>query len=148
MKVKNNIIKKDMNKVKKEELDSILKRHNDKNTIENMQTIVNRLIEAGFTISTKELHDLSCVCALLTKQAEEMAKSKENQREAYMRLGAEINAATYAMREALLYHTSTPLDADAYEIVDNCVVLSQTWAEKKAQEYITRPKNNSYAWNP
>lgn len=139
-----------MNKVKKEELDSILKRHNDKNTIENMQTIVNRLIEAGFTISTKELHDLSCVCALLTKQAEEMAKKdasrikiafkrEEDYKETFGRLQACITENANELRKVLLYHTTNPLDADAYEIVDNCVVLSQTWADKKAQEFMIPP---------
>lgn len=63
-----------MNEIKKQGLERVLLRHQDENTIEKIQQIVNCLIETGFTISTKELHDLSCVCALLTKQAEEMAK--------------------------------------------------------------------------
>ena len=62
-----------MDEIKKQGLERILLRHQE-NTIEKIQNVVNNLLETGFTISTKELHDLSCVCALLTKQAQEMAK--------------------------------------------------------------------------
>lgn len=124
-------------------------RHQE-NTIEKIQNVVNNLLETGFTISTKELHDLSCVCALLTKQAQEMAKKdasrikiafkrEEDYKETFGRLQACITENANELRKVLLYHTANPLDADAYEIVDNCVVLSQTWADKKAQEFVILP---------
>lgn len=125
-------------------------RHQDPNTIEKIQNVVNNLLETGFTISTKELHDLSCVCALLTKQAGEMAKKdasrikiafkrEEDYKATFNRLQACITENANELRKVLLYHTANPLDADAYEIVDNCVVLSQTWADKKAQEFVIPP---------
>lgn len=58
-----------MDEIKKQGLERVLLRHQDQNTIEKIQNVVNNLLETGFTISTKELHDLSCVCTLLTKQA-------------------------------------------------------------------------------
>jgi effector-binding domain-containing protein len=137
-----------MNEIKKEGLERVLKRHED--NVSNIQAIVSRMIETGFTISTKELHDLSCVCVLLTKQAEEMAKKdasrikiafkrEEDYKETFDRLEACITEKANELRKVLLYHTANPLDADAYEIVDNCVVLSQTWADKKAQEFVIPP---------
>ena len=137
-----------MNELKKEGLERVLKRHED--NVSNIQAIVSRMIETGFTISTKELDDLSCVCALLTKQAEEMAKKdasrikiafkrEEDYKETFGRLQACITENANELRKVLLYHTANPLDADAYEIVDNCVVLSQTWADKKAQEFVIPP---------
>lgn len=137
-----------MNEIKKEGLERVLKRHED--NVSNIQAIVSRMIETGFTISTKELDDLSCVCALLTKQAEEMAKKdasrikiafkrEEDYKETFGRLQACITENANELRKVLLYHTANPLDADAYEIVDNCVVLSQTWADKKAQEFVIPP---------
>ena len=137
-----------MNEIKKEGLERVLKRHVD--NVSNIQAIVSRMIETGFTISTKELDDLSCVCALLTKQAEEMAKKdasrikiafkrEEDYKETFGRLQACITENANELRKVLLYHTANPLDADAYEIVDNCVVLSQTWADKKAQEFVIPP---------
>lgn len=137
-----------MNEIKKEGLERVLKRHED--NVSNIQAIVSRMIETGFTISTKELHDLSCVCVLLTKQAEEMAKKdasrikiafkrEEDYKETFDRLEACITEEANELRKVLLYHTANPLDADAYEIVDNCVVLSQTWADKKAQEFVIPP---------
>ncbi len=137
-----------MNEIKKEGLERVLKRHED--NVSNIQAIVSRMIETGFTISTKELNDLSCVCALLTKQAEEMAKKdasrikiafkrEEDYKETFGRLQACITENANELRKVLLYHTANPLDADAYEIVGNCVVLSQTWADKKAQEFVIPP---------
>lgn len=137
-----------MNEIKKEGLERVLKRHED--NVSNIQAIVSRMIETGFTISTKELNDLSCVCALLTKQAEEMAKKdasrikiafkrEEDYKETFGRLQACIIENANELRKVLLYHTANPLDADAYEIVGNCVVLSQTWADKKAQEFVIPP---------
>ena len=137
-----------MNEIKKEGLERVLKRHED--NVSNIQAIVSRMIETGFTISTKELHDLSCVCVLLTKQAEEMAKKdasrikiafkrEEDYKETFDRLEACITEKANELRKVLLYHTANPLDADAYEIVDNCVALSQTWADKKAQEFTIPP---------
>ena len=137
-----------MNEIKKEGLERVLKRHED--NVSNIQAIVSRMIETGFTISTKELNDLSCVCALLTKQAEKMAKKdasrikiafkrEEDYKETFGRLQACITENANELRKVLLYHTANPLDADAYEIVDNCVVLSQTWADKKAQEFVIPP---------
>lgn len=139
-----------MDEIKKQGLERVLLRHKDENTIEKIQAVVNCLIETGFTISTKELHDLSCVCALLTKQAEEMAKKdasrikiafkrEEDYKETFDRLQACITENANELRKVLLYHTANPLDADAYEIVDNCVALSQTWADKKAQEFTIPP---------
>lgn len=139
-----------MNEIKKQGLERVLLRHQDENTIEKIQQIVNCLIETGFTISTKELHDLSCVCALLTKQAEEMAKKdasrikiafkrEEDYKETFDRLEACITEKANELRKVLLYHTTKPLDENAYEIVDNCVVFSQTWAERKAQEFMIPP---------
>lgn len=137
-----------MNEIKKEGLERVLKRHED--NVSNIQAIVSRMIETGFTISTKELNDLSCVCALLTKQAEEMAKKdasrikiafkrEEDYKETFGRLQSCITENANELRKVLLYHTANPLDADAYEIVGNCVVLSQTWADKKAQEFVIPP---------
>ena len=142
-----------MNEIKKEGLERVLKRHED--NVSNIQAIVSRMIETGFTISTKELHDLSCVCVLLTKQAEEMAKKdasrikiafkrEEDYKETFDRLEACITEKANELRKVLLYHTANPLDADAYEIVDNCVVLSQTWADKKAQEFVIPPTITAY----
>lgn len=139
-----------MDEIKKQGLERVLLRHQDQNTIEKIQNVVNNLLETGFTISTKELHDLSCVCALLTKQAGEMAKKdasrvkiafkrEEDYKETFDRLQACITKNANELRKVLLYHTANPLDADAYEIVDNCVVLSQTWADKKAQEFVIPP---------
>ena len=54
-----------MNEIKKEGLERVLKRHED--NVDNIQAIVSRMTETGFTISTKELDDLAGVCALLTK---------------------------------------------------------------------------------
>ena len=134
--------------MKSRKKERVLKRHED--NVSNIQAIVSRMIETGFTISTKELNDLSCVCALLTKQAEEMAKKdasrikiafkrEEDYKETFGRLQACITENANELRKVLLYHTANPLDADAYEIVGNCVVLSQTWADKKAQEFVIPP---------
>lgn len=43
-----------MNEIKKEGLERVLKRHED--NVSNIQAIVSRMIETGFTISTKELY--------------------------------------------------------------------------------------------
>ena len=51
-----------MNEIKKEGLERVLKRHED--NVSNIQAIVSRMIETGFTISTKELDDLAGVCAV------------------------------------------------------------------------------------
>ena len=103
-----------MNEIKKEGLERVLKRHED--NVSNIQAIVSRMIETGFTISTKELNDLSCVCALLTKQAEEMAKKdasrikiafkrEEDYKETFGRLQACITENANELRKVLLYHT-------------------------------------------
>lgn len=66
-------------------------------------------------------------------------KREEDYKETFDRLQACITKNANELRKVLLYHTANPLDADAYEIVDNCVVLSQTWADKKAQEFVIPP---------
>ena len=137
-----------MNEIKKEGLERVLKRHED--NVDNIQAIVSRMTETGFTISTKELDDLAGVCALLTKQAEEMAKKdasrikiafkrEEDYKETLERLQTCISENAHELRKALLYHTAKPLDVDAYEMLGNNVVFSQKWAERKAQEFMISP---------
>ena len=50
-----------MNEIKKEGLERVLKRHED--NVDNIQAIVSRMTETGFTISNKELDHLAGVCA-------------------------------------------------------------------------------------
>lgn len=137
-----------MNEIKKEGLERVLKRHED--NVDNIQAIVSRMTETGFTISTKELDDLAGVCALLTKQAEEMAKKyasrikiafkrEEDYKETLERLQTCISENAHELRKALLYHTAKPLDVDAYEMLGNNVVFSRKWAERKAQEFMISP---------
>ena len=117
-----------MNEIKKEGLERVLKRHED--NVSNIQAIVSRMIETGFTISTKELDDLAGVCALLDKQAEAMAakdasrikiafKREEDYKETLERLQTCISENAHELRKALLYHTAKPLDVDAYEMLGN-----------------------------
>ena len=62
-----------MDIVKKTGLERIVKRHHA--STDKIQPIVDELVKEGLTIGTDELRDLSDKCALLYREAENMAKN-------------------------------------------------------------------------
>ena len=63
-----------MDIVKKTGLERIVKRHHA--STDKIQPIVDELVKEGLTIGTDELRDLSDKCALLYREAENMAKKE------------------------------------------------------------------------
>ena len=138
-----------MEPIKKNGLDRKIK-HNEMN-VERIQSIVNDMIETGFVFGTGELRDLGSSCAILHDRAIEMAQKDSSRirisfkrdadyKETLDRLNETIENKARELKKALLYHTSNPLEIEAFEISGGGVVsVSIDWVESKEKEYTILP---------
>ena len=137
-----------MEPIKKNGLDRKIKRH--EMSVEKIQSIVNDMIETGFAFGTGELRDLGSSCVILHDRAIEMAQKDSSRirisfkRDADYkgtlgRLNETIENNARELKKALLYHTSTPLEIEAFEINGGVVGVSLDWVESKEREYTILP---------
>ncbi|WP_288633134.1 hypothetical protein [uncultured Butyricimonas sp.] len=137
-----------MEPIKKNGLDREVKRH--EMNVEKIQTIVNDMIETGFVFGTGELRDLGSSCVILHDRAIEMAQKDSSRirinfkrdadyKETLDRLNETIENNARELKKALLYHTSTPLEIEAFEINGGVVGVSLDWVESKEREYTILP---------
>ena len=137
-----------MEEIKKNGLERVINRHRD--NVGKIQSIVTNMVEVGFDFATAELRDLSSSRDNLHKQAELMAKKEASRLKITFRRNADyvetLEHLNHAIREnaqalsrVLLYHTQSPLEVGAYEVVDGVVRLSSRWLEEKEQEYTILP---------
>ena len=137
-----------MEPIKKNGLDRKIKRH--KMSVEKIQSIVNDMIETGFAFGTGELRDLGSSCVILHDRAIEMAqkdslririsfKRDADYKETLDRLNETIETNARELKKALLYHTSNPLEVEAFEINGGVVGVSLDWVESKEREYTILP---------
>ena len=133
-----------MEPIKKNGLDREVKRH--EMNVEKIQTIVNDMIEMGFVFETGELRDLGSSCVILHDRAIEMAQKDSSRirisfkrdadyKETLDRLNETIETNARELKKALLYHTSNPLEVEAFEINGGVVGVSLDWVESKEREY-------------
>ena len=103
-----------MDIVKKTGLERIVKRHHA--STDKIQPIVDELVKEGLTIGTDELRDLSDKCALLYREAENMAKKEsfrikiafkrdKDYAETVGSLNALIDRCASSLKKVLGYHT-------------------------------------------
>lgn len=137
-----------MEPIKKKGLDREVKRH--EMSVEKIQPIVNDMIETGFAFGTGELRDLGSSCVILHDRAIEMAQKDSSRirinfkrdadyKETLDRLNETIETNARELKKALLYHTSTPLEIEAFEINGGVVGVSLDWVESKEREYTILP---------
>ena len=137
-----------MEPIKKNGLDREVKRH--EMNVEKIQPIVNDMIETGFVFGTGELRDLGSSCVILHDRAIEMAQKDSSRirinfkrdadyKETLDRLNETIENNVRELKKALLYHTSTPLEIEAFEINGAVVGVSLEWVESKEREYTILP---------
>ena len=137
-----------MEPIKKKGLDREVKRH--EMSVEKIQPIVNDMIETGFVFETGELRDLGSSCVTLHDRAIEMAQKDSSRirisfkrdadyKETLDRLNETIENNARELKKALLYHTSTPLEIEAFEINGGVVGVSLDWVESKEREYTILP---------
>ena len=133
-----------MEPIKKNGLDRKIKRH--EMSVEKIQSIVNDMIETGFAFGTGELRDLGSSCVILHDRAIEMAQKDSSRirisfkrdadyKETLDRLNETIETNARELKKALLYHTSNPLEVEAFEINGGVVGVSLDWVESKEREY-------------
>ena len=137
-----------MEPIKKNGLDRKIKRH--EMSVEKIQSIVNDMIEMGFVFETGELRDLGSSCVILHDRAIEMAQKDSSRirisfkrdadyKETLDRLNETIETNARELKKALLYHTSNPLEVEAFEINGGVVSVSLDWMESKEREYTILP---------
>ena len=137
-----------MEEIRKNGLKRLINRHRD--NVGKIQSIVTDMVEVGFDFATAELRDLSSSRDNLHKQAKSMAKKEASRLKITFRRNADyvetLEHLNHAIREnaqtlsrVLLYHTQSPLEVGAYEVVDGVVRLSSRWLEEKEQEYTILP---------
>ena len=137
-----------MEPIKKNGLDRKIKRH--EMSVEKLQSIVNDMIETGFAFGTGELRDLGSSCVILHDRAIEMAQKDSSRirisfkrdadyKETLDRLNETIETNARELKKALLYHTSNPLEVEAFEINGGVVGVSLDWVESKEREYTILP---------
>ena len=137
-----------MEPIKKNGLDRKIKRH--EMSVEKIQSIVNDMIETGFAFGTGELRDLASSCVILHDRAIEMAQKDSSRirisfkrdadyKETLDRLNETIETNARELKKALLYHTSNPLEVEAFEINGGVVGVSLDWVESKEREYTILP---------
>lgn len=137
-----------MEPIKKNGLDRKIKRH--EMSVEKIQSIVNDMIETGFAFGTGELRDLGSSCVILHDRAIEMAQKDSSRirisfkrdadyKETLDRLNETIETNARELKKALLYHTSNPLEVEAFEINGGVVGVSLDWVESKEREYTILP---------
>ena len=137
-----------MDIVKKTGLERIVKRHHA--STDKIQPIVDELVKEGLTIGTDELRDLSDKCALLYREAENMAKKEsfrikiafkrdKDYAETVGSLNALIDRCASSLKKVLGYHTINPLEIDAFCIENGKVIVSHLWFDEKNREYTIEP---------
>ncbi len=137
-----------MEKIKKNGLERVINRHNME--CSKFQSIVTNMLEVGFEFTTDELKDLAFGCTKLYKQAEKMANKEASRSKIKFKRDADyaetlkyLNDVIFenseTLKKALLWHTHSPLDIEAYEVIDGIVQMSSYWIEKKDMEYTILP---------
>ena len=137
-----------MEPIKKNGLDREIKRH--EMSVEKIQPIVNDMIETGFVFGTGELRDLGSSCVILPDRAIERAQTESSRirisfkrdadyKETLDRLNETIETNARELKKALLYHTSNPLEIEAFDINGGVVGVSLDWVESKEREYTILP---------